>query len=65
MLPAAKQALAWAWKQHARAGTVIAGAVMTLHMLGITHGPAEWKVWLIYVGTFGGYACVLEYLKGE
>lgn len=46
---------------HTKLGMIIAGATMTYHML--TSLPSDPLLWLVYLGTVGGYAAATRFIE--
>lgn len=51
---------------HSKIGVIIAGGVFTLKMLGLLpNAPEDSVLWLIFMGTLGGYSVLLRAVAGR
>lgn len=48
---------------HTRVGMLIAGATFTAKML--VDMPDDWALWLVYLGTVGGYGVARQWLSSR
>ena len=49
---------------HSKIGVIIAGGVFTLKMLGLLpNAPEDSTLWLIFMGSVGGYAVLLKQIN--